>query len=129
MSMKFTELHGGTYFRRQTSRVRHGHGLDCDLGGWPRSGSGPSASTRRVSLRGATAARLANTPHRLPSLDALKGIRHACEHNLIAIASGALAIGVAAVLKEHCIPGRVLFWALQPRSRVEASRTWSRRGL
>jgi metal-dependent amidase/aminoacylase/carboxypeptidase family protein len=41
-------------------------------------------------------------------VDALKGIGHACGHNLIAIAGCAAAIGVAAAFKEHSIPGRVL---------------------
>lgn len=41
-------------------------------------------------------------------MDALAGIGHACGHNLIAIAGCAAAIGVAAALKKHSIPGKVV---------------------
>ena len=44
----------------------------------------------------------------LPTVDALKGIGHACGHNLIAMSGCAAAIGVAAALKELDIPGKVL---------------------
>jgi metal-dependent amidase/aminoacylase/carboxypeptidase family protein len=41
-------------------------------------------------------------------VDALKGLGHACGHNLIAMSGCAAAISVAAALKEHNIPGKVL---------------------
>lgn len=41
-------------------------------------------------------------------MDALAGIGHACGHNLISISGCAAAIGVAAALKEHGIPGKVV---------------------
>lgn len=41
-------------------------------------------------------------------VDALPGIGHACGHNLIAISGCAAAIGVAAALKQHDIPGKVV---------------------
>jgi metal-dependent amidase/aminoacylase/carboxypeptidase family protein len=41
-------------------------------------------------------------------VDALAGIGHACGHNLIAISGCAAAIGVAAALREHDIPGKVV---------------------
>ncbi|KZT55249.1 amidohydrolase [Calocera cornea HHB12733] len=40
-------------------------------------------------------------------MDALPGIGHACGHNLIAIGGVAAAIGVAAALKKHSLPGTV----------------------
>lgn len=40
--------------------------------------------------------------------DALPGIGQACGHNLIAIAGVAAALSVAAALKEHDIPGKVI---------------------
>ena len=40
--------------------------------------------------------------------DALRGIGHACGHNLIAIAGCAAAIGVARALRKHRLPGRVV---------------------
>ncbi len=41
-------------------------------------------------------------------MDALKGIGHACGHNLIAMAGCAAALGVASALKKHAIAGRVV---------------------
>lgn len=41
-------------------------------------------------------------------VDALAGIGHACGHNLIAISGCAAAIGVAAALNEHGVPGKVV---------------------
>jgi metal-dependent amidase/aminoacylase/carboxypeptidase family protein len=41
-------------------------------------------------------------------VDALPGIGHACGHNLIGISGCAAAIGVAAALKQHDIPGKVV---------------------
>lgn len=41
-------------------------------------------------------------------VDALPGIGHACGHNLIAISGCAAAIGVAAALRQHHIPGQVV---------------------
>lgn len=42
----------------------------------------------------------------LSAVDALAGIGHACGHNLISISGCAAAIGVAAALKQHNLPGK-----------------------
>lgn len=44
----------------------------------------------------------------LPLVDALMGIGHACGHNLIAISGCAAALGVAAALKKHKLPGKIV---------------------
>jgi hypothetical protein len=41
-------------------------------------------------------------------MDALKGIGHACGHNLIAIAGVAVACAVKAVLEQFNIPGKIV---------------------
>ena len=41
-------------------------------------------------------------------MDALPGIGHACGHNLISNSGCAAAIGVAAALKQHNVPGKVV---------------------
>ena len=41
-------------------------------------------------------------------MDALKGIGHACGHNLIAIAGVAVALAIKTALIEHNIPGKVV---------------------
>ncbi|KAF9450012.1 hypothetical protein P691DRAFT_811259 [Macrolepiota fuliginosa MF-IS2] len=41
-------------------------------------------------------------------MDALKGIGHACGHNLIGIAGVAVSLGLSAGLKAHNIPGKIV---------------------
>lgn len=42
--------------------------------------------------------------------DALKGIGHACGHNLIAVASVAGAVATAMVMEKHNLTGKVLLF-------------------
>jgi metal-dependent amidase/aminoacylase/carboxypeptidase family protein len=42
--------------------------------------------------------------------DALKGIGHACGHNLIAVASVAGALATAAAIDQHSLPGKVILF-------------------
>lgn len=41
-------------------------------------------------------------------MDALKGLGHACGHNLIAIGGVGVAIALKAALQAHDIPGKVI---------------------
>lgn len=41
-------------------------------------------------------------------MDSLKGIGHACGHNLISIAGVAAALSTAEIIKKHKIPSKVI---------------------